>query len=123
MADVKYTDEHEWIRIEGDVGTIGISAYAQEQLGDVVFVDVPQAGRKVAKGESVAVVESVKAASDIYAPVAGEVVAVNAALSGTPEVVNEDAYAAWLFKLKPADPAAAGKLLDAAAYEAAIGDA
>ena len=74
MADVKYTDEHEWISIEGDVGTIGISAYAQEQLGDVVFVDVPQAGRKVAKGESVAVVESVKAASDIYAPATGEVV-------------------------------------------------
>ncbi len=79
MADTKYTKEHEWIRVEGDVGTIGITQYAQEQLGDVVFVDVPQAGRKVAKGEACAVVESVKAASDIYAPVSGEVVEANAA--------------------------------------------
>jgi glycine cleavage system H protein len=84
MAETKYTEEHEWIRVEGDVGTIGITQYAQEQLGDVVFVDVPAAGRKVAKGEACAVVESVKAASDIYAPASGEVVESNAALADTP---------------------------------------
>src|SRR5581483_2897855 len=85
---VKYSNEHEWIRVEGDVGTVGISQYAQEQLGDVVFVDVPQKGRKIAKGESVAVVESVKAASDIYAPASGEVVEANAGLADSPGDVN-----------------------------------
>ena len=90
MADVKYSEEHEWIRVEGDTGTIGITQYAQEQLGDVVFVEVPAAGRKVAKGEAIAVVESVKAASDIYAPVSGEVVESNAALADSPGDVNTE---------------------------------
>ena len=123
-ANLRYTASHEWVRSEADgTVTIGITDHAQEALGDLVYVELPAVGRTVAAGEACAVVESVKAASDIYAPVAGEVVAVNDALAGTPEEVNEDAYAAWLFRLKPADPAAAGKLLDAAAYEATIGDA
>jgi glycine cleavage system H protein len=121
MADVKYTEEHEWISIEGDVGTIGISAYAQEQLGDVVFVDVPQAGRKVAKGESVAVVESVKAASDIYAPASGEVIEANAALAETPGEVNTDPTGkGWFFKMKLADKAELAGLMDQAAYDAFV---
>ena len=93
MADVKYTNEHEWLRIDGDVGTIGITNYAQEQLGDVVFVDVPQVGRKVTKGESIAVVESVKAASDIFAPVSGEIVEANGALTDSPGDVNAEPMA------------------------------
>jgi glycine cleavage system H protein len=121
MADVKYTDEHEWISIEGDVGTIGISAYAQEQLGDVVFVDVPQAGRKVAKGESVAVVESVKAASDIYAPATGEIIEANAGLAETPGDVNAEPMGkGWFFKMKLADKAELAGLMDQAAYEAFV---
>jgi len=121
MADVKYTDEHEWISIEGDVGTIGISAYAQEQLGDVVFVDVPQAGRKVAKGESVAVVESVKAASDIYAPATGEIIEANAGLAETPGDVNTEPMGkGWFFKMKLADKSELDGLMDQAAYEAFV---
>ena len=118
--ELRYTESHEWARREAD-GTvsIGITDHAQEQLGDIVFVEAPQAGRKVAAGESVGVVESVKAASDIYAPVAGEVVAVNADLSGSPEKVNENAYSAWMYRIKPANPADLDKLLDAAAYEKA----
>jgi glycine cleavage system H protein len=121
MAVIKYTDEHEWISIEGDVGTIGISAYAQEQLGDVVFVDVPQAGRKVAKGESVAVVESVKAASDIYAPASGEVIEANAALGETPGDVNvEPMGKGWFFKMKLTDKSELDGLMDQAAYDAFV---
>ena len=121
MADVKYTDEHEWISIEDDVGTIGISAYAQEQLGDVVFVDVPQAGRKVAKGESVAVVESVKAASDIYAPATGEIIEANAGLAETPGDVNTEPMGkGWFFKMKLADKSELAGLMDQAAYEAFV---
>ena len=121
MADVKYTDEHEWISIEGDVGTIGISAYAQEQLGDVVFVDVPQAGRKVAKGESVAVVESVKAASDIYAPATGEIIEANAGLAETPGDVNTEPMGkGWFFKMKLANKSELAGLMDQAAYEAFV---
>ena len=121
MAVIKYTDEHEWISIEGDVGTIGISAYAQEQLGDVVFVDVPQAGRKVAKGESVAVVESVKAASDIYAPVSGEVIESNAALADSPGDVNvEPMGKGWFFKMKLADKSELDGLMDQAAYDSFV---
>ncbi|HET6263845.1 MAG TPA: glycine cleavage system protein GcvH [Usitatibacter sp.] len=116
--DLRYTDSHEWVRKEAD-GTcsVGITDHAQEQLGDIVFVEAPQPGRKVAAGESVGVVESVKAASDIYAPIAGEVVAANPDLSGSPEKVNEDAFAAWMYRIKPANPADVDKLLDAAAYE------
>src|SRR5580692_4829440 len=121
MADVKYTEEHEWISIEGDVGTIGISTYAQEQLGDVVFVDVPQAGRKVAKGESVAVVESVKAASDIYAPASGEIIEANAALADAPGDVNTEPMGkGWFFKLRLSDKSELDGLMDQAAYEAFV---
>ena len=123
-ANLRYTASHEWVRSEADgTVTIGITDHAQSALGDLVYVELPAVGRTVAAAEACAVVESVKAASDIYAPVAGEVVAVNQSLIGTPEVVNEDAYAAWLFRLKPADATAAGRLLDAAAYQATIGDA
>ncbi len=116
--DLRYTATHEWTRREPD-GTVsvGITDHAQEQLGDVVFVEAPQAGRKVAAGESVGVVESVKAASDIYAPVAGEVVAVNGELSASPERVNEDAFAAWMYRIKPDNAADMDRLLDAAGYE------
>ena len=117
MAVVKYSEEHEWIRVEGDTGTIGITQYAQEQLGDVVFVDVPAAGRKVAKGESVAVVESVKAASDIYSPVSGEVVEANAALAESPGDVNlEPMGNGWFFKLTIADKGELDELMDEAGY-------
>ena len=121
MADVKYSNEHEWIRVEGDVGTIGITNYAQEQLGDVVFVDVPQAGRKITKGESVAVVESVKAASDIYSPVSGEVTESNAELANTPGDVNSEPMGkGWFFKVKLSDTGELAGLMDAAAYEAFV---
>jgi len=117
MADTRYSQEHEWIRVEGDVGTIGITQYAQEQLGDVVFVDVPQAGRKVAKGEACAVVESVKAASDIYAPVTGEVTEANAALADAPGEVNADPMGkGWFFKIKLSDKGELSGLMDEAAY-------
>lgn len=114
---VRYSKEHEWIRVEGDAGTVGISQYAQEQLGDVVFVDLPQAGRTVAKGESVAVVESVKAASDIYSPASGEVIEANAALAESPGVVNADPMGkGWFFKIKLANKADLDGLMDEAAY-------
>jgi len=116
--ELKYTESHEWARAEADgTVTIGITDHAQEQLGDIVFVESPKAGRKVAKGEAVGVVESVKAASDIYAPVAGEIVAGNDALADAPEQVNADAYGSWLFRIKPDNAADLGQLLDAAAYE------
>ena len=116
--DLRYTASHEWVRREAD-GTlaVGITDHAQEQLGDIVFVEAPQVGRKVSAGEAVGVVESVKAASDIYAPVAGEIVAANADLGGEPQQVNEDAFAAWISRIKPSNAADAEKLLDAAAYE------
>jgi len=118
---VRYTNEHEWVRLEGDVGTIGITTYAQEQLGDVVFVEVPAVGRKVAKGESVAVVESVKAASDIYAPVSGEVVEANAALADSPGDVNaEPTGKGWFFKIRLSDKAELDGLMDEAAYDAFV---
>ena len=119
--NVKYSNEHEWIRVEGDVGTVGISQYAQEQLGDVVFVDVPQAGRKVTKGESVAVVESVKAASDIYSPVSGEVTEGNAALADAPGDINADPMGkGWIYKIKLASKADLDGLMDQAAYDAFV---
>src|SRR4029453_3816651 len=121
MADTKYTEEHEWIRVEGDVGTIGITQYAQEQLGDVVFVDVPQAGRKVAKGGAGAGVEAGKAPSDIYAPVTGEVVEANAALADSPGDVNAEPMGkGWFFKLKLADRGELSGLLDEAGYAAFV---
>jgi glycine cleavage system H protein len=116
--ELRYTASHEWMRRDND-GTfaVGITDHAQEQLGDIVFVESPQVGRKVAAGEAVGVVESVKAASDIYAPVAGEIVGANADLASSPEKVNEDAFAAWIYRIKPANIGDVDKLLDAAAYE------
>ena len=120
--DLRYTASHEWIRVEADgTLTIGITDHAQEALGDVVFLELPEAGRVVAKEEAIAVIESVKAASDIYAPVAGEILEANQAAVDAPESVNADAYAAWLFKLKPANAADVDALLDAAGYEATLG--
>src|SRR5262245_47300503 len=121
MPSVKYSNEHEWIRVEGDIGTIGITQYAQEQLGDVVFVELPQAGRKVAKGEACAVVESVKAASDIYAPVSGEVTEANAALGDAPGDVNAEPMGkGWFFKLRLANKSELDGLMDDAAYDAFV---
>ncbi|MBI3432202.1 MAG: glycine cleavage system protein GcvH [Hydrogenophilales bacterium] len=117
-ADLKYTPSHEWVRVEADgTLTVGITHHAQDLLGDMVFIENPAAGRTLAKGEECAVVESVKAASDVYAPVAGEVIAANADVEASPESVNQDAYAAWMFKMKPANPADVSGLLDAAAYQ------
>jgi glycine cleavage system H protein len=116
--DLKYTASHEWARLEADGSVaVGITDHAQEALGDIVFVEAPEAGRKVAKGESCGVVESVKAASDIYAPIAGTVLARNVELGDAPEKVNADAYGAWMYRLKPDNPADLASLLDAAAYE------
>ena len=118
MAVVKYSEEHEWISIEGDIGTVGITNYAQEQLGDVVFVDVPQVGRKIAKGQSVAVVESVKAASDIYSPVSGEVTEANGELANTPGDVNTEPMGkGWFFKVKLSNKGELEGLMDAKAYD------
>lgn len=120
-ADLKYTKSHEWIRVEADGSlTVGVTDHAQEALGDVVFLELPEAGRQLAAGEACAVIESVKAASDIYAPIAGEVIAANQDAVDAPESVNTDAYAAWLFKIKPANAADVSSLLDAAGYEAEI---
>ncbi|UUZ54032.1 glycine cleavage system protein GcvH [Massilia sp. H-1] len=117
-ADLKYTESHEWVRAEADgTVTVGITEYAQDALGDIVFVELPKVGKSyTAKHDDAAVVESVKAASDIYAPVSGEVVAVNTAVADAPDSINSDAYSAWLFKLKPSDANAINGLLDAAAY-------
>ena len=120
-SDLKYTQSHEWAKLEADgTVTVGITHHAQELLGDMVYVENPSVGRQLAAGEECAVVESVKAASDVYAPVAGEVVAVNATLADAPEAINQDAYAAWMFKIKPSNPADVGGLLDAAAYQALV---
>jgi len=115
---MRFTKDHEWVVLEGDVATIGITAYAAEQLGDVVFVEVPEAGKSVKKGEGLAVVESVKAASDVYAPISGEVIEGNAGLSDAPETVNaEPESGGWFAKVKVADPAEFEGLMDRAAYE------
>lgn len=119
--DLRYTASHEWVRAQADGSVlVGITDYAQDALGDVVFVDLPAVGRACAAGEAIAVVESVKAASDIYAPVAGSIVAVNETLKDKPESVNQDAFAAWLFRLAPQDAGALAGLLDAAAYTALV---
>ncbi len=123
MALERFTKDHEYVRVEGDVATIGITVHAQEQLGDIVFVELPEAGRAVTAGEAVAVVESVKAASDVFAPLDGEVVESNADLVGNPALVNEDAEGkAWFFKMRLADVSAAQALLDRAAYEAFVAE-
>ncbi|MDR2364407.1 MAG: glycine cleavage system protein GcvH [Zoogloeaceae bacterium] len=119
--ELKYTATHEWARVEADGAlTVGITDYAQEVLGDLVYVELPEIGRKLAERESCVALESVKAAAEAYAPTAGSVVAVNAAASAAPESVNQDAYAAWLFRLAPENAADVDKLLDADAYKALI---
>lgn len=121
-ANLKYASSHEWLRAEGDgIYTVGITEHAQELLGDMVFVELPEVGESVAQGDDVAVAESVKAASDIYAPVSGEIVAVNDALNDSPELVNSSPYEdGWMFKIKIADEAELGSLLDAAGYQSSI---
>ncbi|CDF96953.1 MULTISPECIES: glycine cleavage system protein GcvH [unclassified Pseudomonas] len=123
-AELRFAESHEWARLETDGSiTVGISDHAQEALGDVVFVELPEIGKVFKATDAAGVVESVKAASDIYAPVGGEVIAVNEELAGSPELLNSEPYSAWIFKLKPSDAAAdLGKLLDAAGYKAAIGE-
>ena len=121
MANERFTKDHEWVRLDGTIGTVGITDHAQTQLGDIVFVDVPEVGRKAAQGEAVAVVESVKAASDVYAPVSGEVTESNGDLAANPALVNEDAEGkAWFFKLRLTNTAEFEKLMDRAAYEAFV---
>lgn len=116
--NLKYSESHEWVKKEADgTLTVGITFHAQEMLGDVVFIENPATGRKVKQGEECGVIESVKAAADIYAPVSGEVVAANPALADAPESVNKDPYAAWMFRIKPDNPAELDRLLDAAAYQ------
>jgi glycine cleavage system H protein len=123
MSDVRYTKEHEWVRLDGDLATVGISDYAQQQLGDVVFVELPEVGRQVSQGGSMAVVESVKAASDVYAPISGEVVESNAALESDPALVNQSAEdQGWFCQLRIADRSQLTKLMDAEAYKAYVAD-
>ena len=117
MSDLKYSKEHEWVRLEGDVATVGISQFAQEQLGDVVFVELPDIGKAVVQNGDVAVVESVKAASEVYAPVSGEVIAVNAELEDDPELVNRAPTGeGWFMKIKISDPSQLDDMMDEAAY-------
>ncbi|WEK31219.1 MAG: glycine cleavage system protein GcvH [Candidatus Pseudomonas phytovorans] len=122
-ADLRFAESHEWARLEADGSvTVGISDHAQQALGDVVFVELAEVGKVFAAGDAAGVVESVKAASDIYSPIGGEVIAVNEELADSPESLNEEPYESWIFKLKPSNPAELDKLLDAAAYKAAIGE-
>ena len=118
---LKYTEDHEWLQADGDDVIVGITAHASEQLGDVVFVELPEVGREVARGEEIVVIESVKAASDIVAPIAGVITAVNEALPDAPGAVNDDAMAAWFFRIKPAAGESIDGFMDEAAYQALIG--
>jgi glycine cleavage system H protein len=121
-ADLKYTKDHEWVKAVDGTATVGITHYAQAQLGDVVFVELPAVGRTITHGEVFGTIESVKAVSELYAPLSGEVVAVNDALSSSPEAVNKDPHgAAWIIKVEPSNTGEIGSLLDAAAYEALVG--
>ncbi len=121
MSEMLFTEDHEWVRVENGVATVGITSYAQEQLGDIVFIDLPEAGAELAQGDDAAVVESVKAASDIYAPVSGEIGEVNDALDADPSIVNQDAEAeGWLFTLTLSDTGELDNLMDADAYKAFV---
>jgi glycine cleavage system H protein len=122
-SDFRYTKEHEWIRVEGGAGTVGITDYAQHELGDVVFVELPKVGAKFNAGQSFGTVESVKAVSEIYTPASGEVAEINSSLANAPEKINQDPHgAAWLIKLKLSNPAELSGLMDAAAYQAYIAE-
>ena len=120
-SDLKYTKDHEWIRVDGDTAEVGITEFAQQQLGDVVYIELPEVGRQVTAGESFGSIESVKAVSELFAPMSGEVVAVNQELGSHPEVVNSRPHESWMIKVKLSDPADAGALLDAAQYESTLG--
>jgi glycine cleavage system H protein len=122
-TDLRYTKDHEWIRVDGDEATVGITEYAASQLGDIVFVELPDAGRKLDQHATFGVVESVKAVSDLFAPISGEVLATNDALTGAPELVNGEPYGSgWMIRIRLADPGEADGLLDAAAYDALIAE-
>lgn len=121
MSEIRFTEDHEWVRVDGEVATVGITEYAQEQLGDIVFVDLPEAGTEVAQGDDAAVIESVKAASDIYAPVSGEIGEVNDSLDADPAIVNKDAQGeGWLFTMSISDAGELDNLMDADAYAAFV---
>jgi len=120
--NLRYTKEHEWVRVEGDTGTIGSTFHAQKELGDIVYVDLPKPGALVQQNKTIGSVESVKAVSDIFTPVSGEVVEVNGSLAESPEILNKDPYGSgWLVKIKLSEPGEAGKLLTAAEYQAFVG--
>ena len=122
-GDLRYTKEHEWVRVEGDEAVVGITQYAADQLGDIVFVELPDTGRALDRHATFGVVESVKAVSDLFAPIGGDVTATNDGLAGTPEVVNSDPYGdGWMIRVKVADPAQVEDLLDAAAYEQLVAE-
>ena len=121
-AELKYTKSHEWVSVDGDVATVGITDHAQDLLGDMVFIELPDVGTGFSKGDDCAVVESVKAASDVYSPLSGEVVAVNEDLADSPESVNSDSYAAWLFKIKLSDVSELDEMMDAATYSGIAAD-
>ncbi|HEY2845712.1 MAG TPA: glycine cleavage system protein GcvH [Bryobacteraceae bacterium] len=120
--NLRYTKEHEWVRVEGDIGVVGITAHAQNELGDIVYVDLPKTGTTIEKGKTIGSVESVKAVSDLYTPVSGEVLETNPLLAESPEILNKDPYGSgWLVKIKLSDPGEAGQLLTAAEYQAYTG--
>lgn len=119
-TDLKYTNDHEWVRIDANGAAVGITDFAQKQLGDVVFVELPEVGRQVKQGEAFGTIESVKAVSELFAPLSGEVTAVNGDLASHPEAVNSQPHDSWMIRLKPSDPAEAGALLDSTAYEALV---
>jgi glycine cleavage system H protein len=120
-ANLKYTKDHEWIDLSGDTGKVGITDYAQQQLGDVVYMELPEVGAKLKQGQSFGTIESVKAVSELYSPVSGEVVEVNSALKDKPEAVNKDPHGSWMIVVRLANPGEAGGLLDAAQYQTLIG--
>ena len=122
LEGLKYSESHEWVKVEGNVAVIGVTDYAQKEMGDITYVDVPEEGDDVVAGEEFGALESVKAASDLYSPVSGTVVAVNAALEDAPEAINEDAYANWIIKVEMSLPKELDSLMDAAAYKAMIGE-
>jgi glycine cleavage system H protein len=121
-ADLKYTKDHEWIRVDGDIGTVGITNFAQLQLGDVVYVDLPEVGKTIKAGDTFGTIESVKAVSELYAPVGGEITEVNAALKDKPEQVNTKPHESWMIKVRLSNPSEAASLMDAAAYQSLTGE-
>ena len=122
LEGIKYSESHEWVKVEGDVAVVGVSDFAQKEMGDITYVDMPEVDDEVTAGEEFGALESVKASSELIAPVSGTVVEVNSELEDTPEKVNEDAYGAWIIKVKMSDPAELDALMDAVAYKAAIGE-